>query len=91
MKNFSKLSLTFAILCFSAITTFAQKKSLDHSDFDLCHTIQGNKISSNGEYILYSLQKGDRHEIPASSLKSGLYLLSILDGSNRRILKILKN
>lgn len=49
-------------------------------------------MDMTGRYLgSYSLQKGDRHEIPASSLKSGIYLLSILDGSKREILKILKN
>lgn len=42
------------------ISTFAQKKILDHSDFDIWNTIQGQSISPNGIFIMYSLEKGEK-------------------------------
>lgn len=48
---------TLLILIF--FTTFAQKKILDHADFDIWNTIQNQSISPNGSFIMYSLEKGE--------------------------------
>ncbi len=49
-------------------------------------------LDMTGRYLgTYPLQKGDRHKIPVSSLKDGLYLVAVVDGQNRKVLKILKN
>jgi len=49
-------------------------------------------MDMTGRYLgTYSLQKGDRHEIPIPSLKDGLYLVAVVDGGTRNVLKILKN
>jgi hypothetical protein len=49
-------------------------------------------LDMTGRYLgSYSLQKGERHEIPIPSLKDGLYLVAVVDGRNRNVLKILKN
>jgi len=51
-----------------------------------------NLIDMAGRSIgTYSLHKGERNEIPVPSLGSGVYLLAVVDGPNRTILKILKN
>ena len=47
------------ILILVSFTTFAQKKILDHADFDIWNTIQNQSISSNGSFIMYSLEKGE--------------------------------
>jgi dipeptidyl aminopeptidase/acylaminoacyl peptidase len=39
---------------------FAQKKILNHSDFDIWNTIQGQTIAPNGKYVMYSLEKGEK-------------------------------
>jgi len=49
-------SLIILITC----STFAQKKILDHSDFDIWNTIQGQTIAPNGKYVMYSLEKGEK-------------------------------
>lgn len=39
----------------------------------------------------YKLQKGDRHQLPVSMLRNGLYLITVIDGAKRYTLKIVKN
>jgi dipeptidyl aminopeptidase/acylaminoacyl peptidase len=51
---FSFLSL---LICMS-IT--AQKKPLDHKDFEIWNTIQAASIASDGNHILYTLVKGEK-------------------------------
>ena len=50
------LLLTFII----SISTFSQKKILDHSDFEIWNTIENSAISNNGEFVIYSLEKGEK-------------------------------
>ncbi len=40
--------------------SFAQKKTLDHSDFEIWKTIKNRSISPNGNLIMYSLEKGEK-------------------------------
>ena len=55
MKNiFYILSLLIAS------NIYAQKKVLDHHDFDIWNRIQNTSIDSKGDYVMYSLQKGER-------------------------------
>ncbi len=49
--------LMLAILC--ATTLNAQKKILDHSDFDIWNTIENESISSDGKYLMYDLERGE--------------------------------
>ncbi|MFL2591904.1 MAG: hypothetical protein ACJ0PK_01250, partial [Flavobacteriaceae bacterium] len=37
----------------------SQKKVLDHKDFDIWNRIQNSQISSEGNYIMYSIQRGE--------------------------------
>ena len=67
MKN---LPLIF-LFCISVSFVFAQKKVLDHPDFDVWNTIQGSSISTNGEYILYSLEKGEKDQLLKIRSNSG--------------------
>ena len=39
---------------------YAQKKVLDHHDFDIWNGIKNTSIDSKGDYVMYSLQKGER-------------------------------
>ena len=49
------------VLIVGTITfTFAQKKVLDHPDFEIWNTIEGQVISADGKYIMYSLEKGEK-------------------------------
>ena len=45
------------MLC--VITLTAQKKILDHSDFDIWNTIENEAISTNGKYVMYDLERGE--------------------------------
>ena len=49
-----------SILVLISITIVAQKKILDHKDFDIWNSINNQKISPDGNYIMYSLEKGEK-------------------------------
>jgi len=51
--------LTTTVFVLLAISSYAQKKILDHADFDIWNTIQNRAISANGNFIMYSLEKGE--------------------------------
>lgn len=48
------------LLILVSIGTFAQKKVLDHKDFEIWNSIKNKTISSEGNYIMYSLEKGEK-------------------------------
>jgi len=54
------------ILCFAlmliSISTFSQKKILDHPDFDIWNKIVNQEISSEGNFIMYSIEKGEKDQ-----------------------------
>ncbi len=50
----------YVILLLITVNSFAQKKILDHSDFDIWNTIQGETIAPNGKFVMYSLEKGEK-------------------------------
>lgn len=52
-------STLLTLLLLISISSFGQKKILDHSDFDIWNVIQNDRISRDGEYVMYSLQKGE--------------------------------
>lgn len=39
---------------------FCQKKVLDHDDYAVWKTIKGEKLSPDGNYVVYSLEQGER-------------------------------
>jgi len=52
---------SFYILLFLiGANAFAQKKILDHKDFDIWNTIQGQTIAPNGKFVMYALEKGEK-------------------------------
>ena len=54
----------FALILFtflgSTISVQAQKKVLDHPDFDIWNTIKSRAISNTGDHVLYTLEKGEK-------------------------------
>ena len=48
------------LLILLAISGFAQKKVLDHPDFEIWNRIQNQSISNDGAFIMYSLEKGEK-------------------------------
>ena len=58
---FTQMKTTiYTLLFFVAISVSAQKKILDHKDYDIWNTIQAQSISNNGKYVMYSLFKGEK-------------------------------
>ena len=52
-------AILFTLLLLVSTLSFAQKRTLDHKDFDIWNSIQDKSISPNGDYIMYSLEKGE--------------------------------
>ena len=50
----------YTLLLLVAFTAIAQKKVLDHPDFEIWNTIKNQSLSNNGKYIMYSLEKGEK-------------------------------
>jgi len=58
MKN-----IIYTLILLLSTNIYAQKKVLDHDDFDIWNRIQNSVIDSKGNYVMYSLERGekDRH------------------------------
>jgi dipeptidyl aminopeptidase/acylaminoacyl peptidase len=50
----------YTLLFLLTISVSAQKKVLDHPDFDIWNTIRSQSISNNGKLIMYSLERGEK-------------------------------
>jgi dipeptidyl aminopeptidase/acylaminoacyl peptidase len=50
----------YSLLLLVAFTATAQKKVLDHPDFEIWNTIKSQSLSNNGKHIMYSLEKGEK-------------------------------
>ena len=48
------------VVCLATLSITAQKKVLDHPDFDIWNTIRSQSISNDGGFILYSLERGEK-------------------------------
>jgi hypothetical protein len=48
------------LLILLTLSGFAQKKVLDHPDFEIWNSIQNQSISNDGAFIMYSLEKGEK-------------------------------
>ena len=42
------------------LNVFAQKKILDHPDFDIWNAIQKPVLSANGDFVMYALEQGEK-------------------------------
>jgi len=47
------------LLLFSCSIILAQKKILDHADFEIWNSIKNKSISPDGNFIMYSLERGE--------------------------------
>ena len=50
----------YSLLFLLAFSVNAQKKVLDHPDFEIWNTIRNQTITNNGKYIMYSLERGEK-------------------------------
>ena len=48
-----------AMVMLSVTVLTAQKKILDHSDFNIWNTIENESISTDGEHVIYDLERGE--------------------------------
>ena len=53
-------SIFYILSLLIASNIYAQKKVLDHHDFDIWNGIQNTSIDSKGDFVMYSLQKGEK-------------------------------
>lgn len=53
-------NLLLGYLLLLSFSVFAQKKVLDHTDYELWNTIQNPNISPNGNHVLYQVEKGEK-------------------------------
>ena len=61
MENIKTLLCLFSILISQNI--LAQKKILDHPDFDIWNKVLNPKLSAEGDFIIYSIEKGESKPI----------------------------
>jgi dipeptidyl aminopeptidase/acylaminoacyl peptidase len=52
-------TLFTTLIILISVAGYAQKKTLDHADFDIWNTIKNRSISPDGSFIMYSLEKGE--------------------------------
>ena len=55
-------SILYLLLLTISINSFSQKKTLNHSDYDIWNTIQRETISPAGDFVMYSLEKGEKDQ-----------------------------
>jgi hypothetical protein len=60
MKNFKIVLCLLSILIFQ--NTLAQKKILDHPDFDIWNRLRSPKLSAEGNFVMYSIEKGEKDQ-----------------------------
>lgn len=48
------------LILFISYSIFAQKKSLDHTDYALWNTIENPTLAPDGSHVLFSLEKGEK-------------------------------
>ena len=70
-----KIIIPFLLL-FISLTVSAQKKVLDHSDYELWSTIEGDQLAPNGKYVVYALAKGEKDHFLKIKNIDGRELLS---------------
>ena len=58
IKNMKELFCFLSL--FIGISAFAQKKVLDHSDFDIWNKIQRPSLSAKGDFVMYSIEEGEK-------------------------------
>jgi dipeptidyl aminopeptidase/acylaminoacyl peptidase len=63
------------LLLFLTFTAFSQKKILDHSDLKIWNSINNATISSDGNYIMYALEKGEKDSYLKLKLNNGKLIL----------------
>jgi len=55
-----KKILIIALFIVTITSSYSQKKILDHKDFEIWNTIRSQKISGNGNTIMYLVEKGEK-------------------------------
>ena len=68
----------FALLAFlgGTLSIQAQKKVLDHSDYDIWNTIKSKALSNSGDHMLYTLERGEKDNFLKVKTQKGDLVLS---------------
>tara|TARA_R110000868_G_scaffold4211_9_gene26542 strand:- start:7090 stop:9885 length:2796 start_codon:yes stop_codon:yes gene_type:complete len=74
-----KTIFTLFLIFFSSLA-FAQKKVLDHADLELWNLIENATIAPNGNYVLYSLEKGEKDQTLKLKTSEGSSILEYARG-----------
>ena len=69
-----KYIITVCMLIFT-LQLSAQKKVLDHPDFDIWNVIKSPAISDSGDYVIYDLEKGEKDHFLKIKTADGRLLL----------------
>ncbi len=64
-------ALFTSLIIIISLSAAAQKKVLDHPDFDIWNTIQNKTIAPDGNAIMYSLEKGETDNFLKIRMPSG--------------------
>ena len=76
--TFIRMKKFAIILLIISLNIHGQKKVLDHKDFDIWNRIQNSQISSNGDFIMYSLQRGEEDSFLKIKDKNANLILSLI-------------
>ena len=77
------MKITFSLLSiFLSLLVFPQKKILTHADKELWHTIEDEAISPDGNFVIYSLVKGEKDSYLKIKRSNALPVFEYDRGSN---------
>lgn len=62
----------------------AQKKVLDHPDYEIWNTIKSKSVSNTGDHILYTLERGEKDNFVKIKTKKGKLVFSYDRAENAR-------
>jgi dipeptidyl aminopeptidase/acylaminoacyl peptidase len=62
LKSYQAKLFLSLLVSFFVTQSFSQKKELDHPDYDIWNTIENPVISGNAEFVMYSLQQGEKDQ-----------------------------
>lgn len=75
-KNSFLCAAIFMLLLATTVEINAQKKVLDHPDFDIWNSISSKSLSNDGKHIIYTLEKGEKDNFLKLKTTKGKLLLS---------------
>ncbi len=80
--NYTNKMKNYVLLLCIAFTysAFAQKKILDHDDYNIWQTVQDEKIAPDGSHVMYSLERGEKDNFLKIQDDNGNFVLEYARG-----------